>query len=87
MAARQNADLLPSMKNSQISEQATGQFQLSSSGQVKVRATALVQKDVAPRTTAEGVLTLDSADADQVGIYEFVFGNDGKHPIQAMAVL
>jgi hypothetical protein len=87
MAPRQNADVLPSMKNSQISEQATGQFQLSSSGQVKVRATAMAERDVAPRTTAEGVLALDPADADQVGIYEFIFGNDGKHPIQAMAVL
>lgn len=87
MAPRQNTDLLPSMKNLQISEQATGQFQLSSSGQVMVRATALAQKDIAPRTTAEGVLTLDPAGIDKVGIYEFVFGNDGKHPIQAMAVL
>ena len=47
----------------------------------------MAEKDVAPRTTAEGVLTLDLVDVNQVGIYEFVFGNDGKHPIQAMAVL
>jgi hypothetical protein len=87
MAPSQKTDLLTSMKNLQISEQATGQFQLSSSGQVMVRATALAQKDIAPRTTAEGVLTLDPAGIDKVGIYEFLFGNDGKHPIQAMAVL
>ncbi len=55
----------------------------------RYRATDMVlsEKDLAPGTTAEGVLTLQPADIEKPEMYEFVFGNDGKHTIQATAVL
>ena len=82
-----NADLLAGMKNLQIPEQATYQFQPSETSQVAVRSAALPQKDVSPGATVEGVLALEPADVQKAGVYEFIFGNDGTHRIQATAVL
>ena len=82
-----NADLLAGMKNLQIPEQTTYQFQPSETSQVAVRSAALPQKDVPPGATVEGVLALEPADVQKAGVYEFIFGNDGTHRIQATAVL
>jgi hypothetical protein len=82
-----NVDLLAGMKNLQIPEQATYQFQSSETSQVAVRGTSLPQKDVPPGATVEGVLALEPADVQKAGVYEFIFGNDGIHRIQATAVL
>jgi hypothetical protein len=82
-----NAELLRSMKNLQIPEQTTYAFQSHETAQVPVRGTAIPQKDVAPGTTVEGVLTLAPSDTVEFGLYEFVFGNDGTHRILATAVL
>jgi hypothetical protein len=82
-----NADLLAGMKDLQLPEQTTYQFQSSETSQVSVRGTALPEKDVQPGATVEGVLALEPADVQKVGVYEFVFGNDGNHRIQATAVL
>ena len=84
---RQNGDLLPLMKDQQIPDQTLNQFQTIHTAEAIVRGTALSQKDVAPGGTAEGVLTFQSADSEKPGVYEFVFGNDGNHPVRAMAVL
>jgi hypothetical protein len=82
-----NADLLAGMKDLQIPEQTTYQFQSSETSQVSVRGTALPEKDVQPGATVEGVLALEPADVQKAGVYEFVFGDDGSHRIQATAVL
>jgi hypothetical protein len=82
-----NAELLAGLKNLQIPEQTTYQFQASETSQVTVRGTALPQKDVPPGATVEGVLALEPADVQKGGVYEFIFGNDGVHRIQATAVL
>lgn len=87
MTPRQNVDLLPSMKDLQIPEQTMNQFESSETAQVIVRGMVLSEKDLAPGTTVEGVLTLQPADIEKPEMYEFVFGNDGKHIIQATAVL
>lgn len=82
-----NAELLAGMKNLQIPEQATYQFQSNETSRVAVRGTSLPQKDVPPGATVEGVLALEPADVQKAGVYEFIFGNDGTHRIQATAVL
>jgi hypothetical protein len=82
-----NAELLAGLKNLQIPEQATYQFQSGETSQVTVRGTALPEKDVQPGATVEGVLALEPADVQKAGVYEFIFGNDGTHRIQATAVL
>ena len=82
-----NTELLAGLKNLQIPEQATYQFHSIETSQVAVRGTSLPQKDVPPGATVEGVLALESADIQKAGVYEFIFGNDGAHRIQATAVL
>jgi Conjugal transfer protein len=82
-----NAELIAGLKNLQIPEQATYQFQSGETSQVKVRGTALPEKDVPPGATVEGVLALEPADVQKAGVYEFIFGNDGTHRILATAVL
>ena len=82
-----NAELLAGMRNLQIPDQATYQFQSVETSQVAVRGTSLPQKDVPPGATVEGVLALEPADIQSTGVYEFIFGNDGTHRIQATAVL
>jgi hypothetical protein len=82
-----NAELLAGLKNFQIPEQTTYQFQSNGTSQVTVRGTALPQKDVPPGATVEGVLAFEPADVQKAGVYEFIFGNDGTHRIQATAVL
>ena len=82
-----NAALLAGMRNLQIPEQTTYQFQPSETSQVAVRSAALPQKDVPPGATVDGVLALEPADVQKAGVYEFIFGNDGTHRIQATAVL
>ena len=84
---KQNAELLPSMKDVQISEQAIHQFQSDETAQVTVRDADVPQKDVAPGRTVEGVLTIQPAEIEEPGVYQFVFGNDGNRPIKATAVL
>jgi hypothetical protein len=83
----QNAELIPSMKNLQIPEKATYQFRPLQTTQVTVRASAIPEKDVAPGSTVEGVLTLVPSDVQHSGVYEFLFGDDGAHRIQATAIL
>ena len=82
-----NAELLAGLKNIQIPEQTTYQFQSAETSQVMVRGTALPEKDVPPGATVEGVLALEPAEVQKAGVYEFIFGNDGTHRIQATAVL
>jgi hypothetical protein len=82
-----NAEALAAMKHLQISEETTYQFQSTSTSQVVVRGTALIEKDVAPGATVEGVLTLQPTDLEKAGVYKFIFGDDGGHHVQATAVL
>jgi hypothetical protein len=82
-----NAELLGGLKNLQIPEQTTYQFQSNQTSQVAVRGTFLPEKDVPPGATVEGVLALEPADAQKAEVYEFIFGNDGIHRIQATAAL
>ena len=82
-----NAELLGSMKDLQIPEQATYQFRSTETAQVLVRGAAIPHKDVAPGATVEGVLTLVPPDTTKSRVYEFVFQNDGTRRIQATAVL
>jgi len=82
-----NADALGAMRNLQIPEEATYQFQAASTSQVVVGGTAFPETDVAPGATVEGVLTLQPAVLEKVGVYRFIFGdNEGRH-VQATAVL
>jgi hypothetical protein len=82
-----NADRLASMKDLQLPEQTSYQFQSNETSQVSVRGIALPEKDVQPGATVEGVLALEPADVQKAGVYEFVFGNDGSHRILVTAVL
>lgn len=82
-----NEQLISALQNTQISEKTTSQFQSHQTVHVPVRGTALPKQDVAPGATVEGVLALDLPESHQTGVYEFVFGNDGPHQIQATAVL
>ena len=79
--------LVDALRNCQIADKTTDKFQAHQSAQVKVRGTALPKQDVAPGGTVEGVLALDRTDNQSAGIYQFVFGDDGEHRIQATAVL
>ena len=82
-----NEQLVGALRNTQISDKTAYQFQASQTAQVQVRGTALPKQDVAPGATVEGVLALDRPESQQAGVYQFVFGNDGTHRIQATAVL
>ena len=82
-----NGQLVSALRNTQISDKTANQFQARQTAQVEVRGTALPKQDVAPGATVEGVLTLERAESQQAGVYQFVFGNDGTHRIQATAVL
>jgi hypothetical protein len=82
-----NGDALGAMRNLQIPEETTYQFQSASTSQVVVRGTALPEKDVAPGATVEGILTLQPADLGKAGVYKFVFGDDEGRHVQATAVL
>ena len=84
---RQSGDQVIAMKDQQISDQEFNRFQTIDTAQVPVRAAAVPQKDVAPGETQEGVLAFQPADIGTPSVYEFVFGNDGNHPIKATAVL
>lgn len=75
------------MKDTQIPEKTTYEFQSHATSQVTVRATAIPKKDVPPGATIEGVVALTPADFQKAGVYEFDFGDDGTHRIQAAAVL
>ena len=87
IAPQQSADLLPSMKDEQISDKAVSQFQSNQTAQVMVRRTDIPQKDISPGASAEGVVEIQPEDMQKPGVYEFVFGGDGDHSIKAMAVL
>lgn len=82
-----NAEVLSAMRNLQIPEETTYQFQSASTSQVVVRGTALPKKDLAPGATIEGILTLQPTDLGKAGVYKFVFGDDEGHHVQATAVL
>ena len=82
-----NGQLVSALRNTQISDRTANQFQPRQTAQVEVRGTALPKQDVAPGATVEGVLTLERPESQQAGVYQFVFGNDGTHRIQATAVL
>jgi len=87
IAPTKNEQLISALRNTQISDKTANQFQARQTAQVQVRGTALPKQDVAPGATVEGVLTLERAESEQAGVYQFVFGNDGMHRIQATAVL
>lgn len=87
IAAKERADLLPSMKDTQITAKTVAQFQSNQTGQVPVRRTDIPQKDLSPGATAEGVVEIRPEDAAKPGIYQFVFGADNGHAVKAMAVL
>jgi len=87
IAPRQSADLLPSMRDEQITDRAVSQFQSNQSAQVIVRRTDIPQKDLSPGATAEGVIEIQPEDIEKPAVYEFVFGSDGDHSIKATAVL
>ena len=82
IAPQQSADLLPSMKDEQISDKAVSQFQSNQTAQVTVRRTDIPQKDLSPGATAEGVVEIQPEDMQKPGVYEFVFGGDGDHCYQ-----
>jgi hypothetical protein len=82
-----NEQMVGALRNFQIPEKTTYQFQSRETAQVQVRGTALPQQDVAPGATVEGVLALDRPEKEATGVYQFVFGNDGTHRILATAVL
>jgi hypothetical protein len=82
-----NEQLIGALRNHQIPQKTTYQFQSHETNQIEVRGTALPNQDVAPGATVEGVLALDRPENQSTGVYEFVFGNDGTHRIQATAVL
>jgi hypothetical protein len=84
---QKNATLVPAMKGLQISDQVLSQFQSVQTNPVTVRCYAVPNRDVDAGKTVEGVLTFQPKDADKPDLYEFVFANDGKHPISALAVL
>ena len=82
-----NEQLVGALRNCQIPEKTASQFQSHDTAQVLVRGTALPKQDVAPGATVEGVLALDRPEDQSTGVYQFVFGNDGAHRVQATAVL
>jgi hypothetical protein len=82
-----NKQLVGALRNYQIPEKMASQFQSHETAQVLVRGTALPTQDVGPGATAEGVLSLDRPEDQSTGVYQFVFGNDGAHRVQATAVL
>jgi hypothetical protein len=82
-----NEQLVGALRNYQIPEKKTSQFQSHKTAQVLVRGTALPKQDVATGATVEGVLALDRPEDQSTGVYQFVFGNDGAHRVQATAVL
>lgn len=82
-----NEQLVGALRNCQIPEKTASQFQSHQTAQVLVRGTALPKQDVAPGATVEGVLALDRPEDQSTGVYQFVFGNDGAHRVQATAVL
>ena len=87
IAAKERADLLPSMNDTQITPKTVAQFQSNQTGQVAVRRTDIPQKDLPPGQTAEGVVEIQPQDASKPGIYEFDFGADNGHAVKATAVL
>jgi hypothetical protein len=87
IAPRQSADLLPSMKDEQIAAKNVAQFGANRTTQVSVRDAHIPQKDLSPGATAEGVVEIRPENAAKPGIYEFDFGADGGHAVQATAVL
>lgn len=87
IAAKERADLLPSMNDTQITPKTVAQFQSNQTGQVAVRRTNIPQKDLSPGATAEGVVQIQPQNASKPGIYEFDFGADGGHAVKATVVL
>lgn len=87
IAAKERADLLRSMKDTQITAKTAAQFQSNQTAQVTVRPTDIPRKDLSPGQTAEGVVEIRPEDASKPGIYEFDFGADGGHAVKATAVL
>jgi len=87
IAPRQSADLLPAMKDEQVATKTVAQFGANQTTQVSVRDTDIPQKDLSPGQTAEGVVDIKPEDVSKPGIYEFDFGADGGHAVQATAVL
>ncbi len=87
IATKERADLLPSIKDTQITAKAVAQFRSNQTGQVTVRGTDIPQKDLSPGATAEGVVEIRPEDAAKPEIYEFDFGADGSHAVKATAVL
>jgi hypothetical protein len=87
IAPRQDADLLPSMKDEEISTKSIAQFQSNQTAQVTVVRTDLPQKDLSPGQTAEGVVEIEPKNVAKPGIYQFVFGADDGHAVRATAVL
>jgi hypothetical protein len=87
IAPRQSADLLPSMKDEQVTAKSVAQFGVNQTTQVSVRDTDIPQKDLSPGATAEGVVEIRPENMAKPGIYEFDFGADGGHAVKATAVL
>lgn len=87
IAAKERADLLPSMNDTQITPKTVAQFQSNQTGQVAVRRTDIPQKDLSPGATAEGVVQIQPQNVSKHGIYEFDFGADGGHAVKATVVL
>ncbi|MGB6131348.1 MAG: hypothetical protein WBG54_06185 [Acidobacteriaceae bacterium] len=87
IAPRQSADLLPSIKDEQVTAKSVAQFGVNQTTQVSVRDTDIPQKDLSPGATAVGVVEIRPENAAKPGIYEFDFGADGGHAVKATAVL
>lgn len=83
----EHTDLLPSLKDTQITARAVAQFRSNQTGQVKVLLFEIPRKDLSPGQTAEGVVEIEPKDATKPGIYQFVFGADRVHAVRATAVL
>ena len=87
IATKERADLLPSMKDTQITAKTVAQFRSNQTDQVAVQRTDVPQKDLSAGATAEGVVEIHPEDAGKLGIYEFDFSADGGHAVKATAVL
>ena len=84
---KQSADLLPSMKDEQITGRSVAQFESNQTAQVTVLHADIPEKDLAPGETAQVVISVRAVDTSKPGIYQFVFGQDGDHSVKATAVL
>ena len=87
LTPHQNANLLPTLTNKQISDRSVAQFRSNETAQIAVEQSNIPERDLSPGATAEGVVEIHPKDAAKPGVYQFVFGDDSNHAVKATAVL